>query len=127
KGRTEAFRSGIAVSPDGKTVATVEIGDVLLWDAASGKRLRRLNHLARNQNMASYHSLTFSPDSKTLAAGLFGGQAQLWDVATGEPRQLLKGHRGRVEGVAFSPDGTRLATGSVDSTILIWDLTKPGG
>ena len=31
---------------------------------------------------------------------------KVWDAATGQETLTLKGHTGRVNGVAFSPDGT---------------------
>jgi hypothetical protein len=56
------------------------------------------------------NSVAFSPDGKTLAAGL-----KLWDLSTGKAKPSLKGldpdERGMVNSVVFSPDGKTLAAG----------------
>src|SRR5262249_33230163 len=62
----------------------------------------------------------FSPDGKTLAAGL-EGIYRLWDVASGRELQP-GGHRTAVDAVTFSPDGKILATaGTRDGSIRLWD------
>ena len=64
----------------------------------------------------------FSPDGKTLAGGSRDGTVRLWEVKTGEQKQVFTGHVGSVKGVAFSPEGKTLASGSRDGTVLLWKV-----
>ncbi|HEU4834258.1 MAG TPA: caspase family protein [Pyrinomonadaceae bacterium] len=50
------------------------------------------------------------------------GQVQLWDVSTGRPVAVIKGHGRGVSKVAFSRDNKLLASGASDNTIKIWDV-----
>jgi WD40 repeat protein len=91
------------------------LGGVLFWDVASGERQGGLDI---SEGLVG--SVAFSPDGKTLAAGLFPdnkgkGGAILWDVARGErlgsgPLEIPEGS---LSSVAFSPDGKVLAAGYV--------------
>ncbi len=55
---------GIALSPDGKTLATVYGGNVHLWDLATGQRLRTVNlHPGLGPGV---NDVIFSPDGKSL-------------------------------------------------------------
>jgi WD40 repeat protein len=65
--------------------------------------------------------MAFSPDGRWLAAavgdyrqanGPTPGEVRIWDAATGQQVQRLRGHAACVWGVAFSPDSTRLASAS---------------
>ena len=92
-----------------------------------GKRRRRSRIPIRptqvsQSGRSQVEGVAFSPDGKTLAVASFAGTVQLWDVATGELRESLKGHSSAVLAVAFSPDGRTLASGSVDQTVRLWNV-----
>ena len=73
--------TGIVYSPDGNTLATVQLGNlggtVRLWDISTGKHLKTLKGYTYCGN-----SLIFSPDSKTIATGHWDGTVLLWDIPT---------------------------------------------
>jgi WD40 repeat protein/serine/threonine protein kinase len=131
----------VAFSPDGATLAAAgshpiapvwdaaagkvqlreqPVGLVGLWERVSGKPIGR--PLLHNGEV---NALAFSPDSQLLATGSVvrvtdrqeqglrpaGGEARLWQVATGLPlgRPLLHPHP--VWSVALSPGGQLLLTG----------------
>ncbi|BHF71788.1 Transducin (beta)-like 1 X-linked receptor 1 [Sparganum proliferum] len=57
-----------------------------------------------------------------LASASFDSTVRLWDVKTGQCRQILQQHKEPVYSVAFSPDGQLLATGSFDQRVHIWSV-----
>jgi hypothetical protein len=68
--------------------------------------------------------MSFSPDSRTLAAyGLPGQTIALWEVNTGKPRGQFTGHLGYIYTLVFAPDCKHLASGADDTTALLWDLS----
>jgi WD40 repeat protein len=69
---------------------------------------------------AAVTSVAFSPDGKTLATGSEAGQAQLWNVTTGQPIGAPLNAGADLDSVAFSPDGKVLATGSAD--VRLWNV-----
>jgi WD40 repeat protein len=134
--------TSLAYSPDGKLLAAGTADNTIrLFEAATGREVRRLaGHQprryspARNQRTAldvlvgsvgpgNVTAVAFSPDGKTLASGGWDEAVRLWDVATGEERRRLDGHRrGMVAAVIFSRDGRHLASrGGLDGTVLVWD------
>ena len=44
-------------------------------------------------------------------------RASVWDLASGELKSTLEGHRGYVRSVAISPDGKTIVSGSDDGTV----------
>jgi RNA polymerase sigma factor (sigma-70 family) len=108
-----------ALSPDGRWLAYgSQRGLLRLFEAATGREALRLDKLPRGAG-----TLTFSPDSRTLAwASWRDPEVHLLELATGRERQTLTGHRGNVRAMTFSPDGRTLVTGSDDTTALVWDL-----
>ncbi|EIV92660.1 WD40 repeat-containing protein [Frankia sp. QA3] len=47
---------------------------------------------------------------------------RVWDVATGQCLQVLRGHDRSVETVALSGDGRLLASGGVDQVVMVWNV-----
>jgi WD40 repeat protein len=118
--------AAVAYSPDGKLLAG-RIGNqaVYLWDLSTGARKQLLgpqadpNYNARIDGFDGKR-LAFSPDGRTLAAGMDGGTIRLWDVATGREREGVPGHHGPISSLAVSRDG-QIVTLGTDNCIHRWD------
>jgi WD40 repeat protein len=109
-------RDGLAVSPDGATVAHVDGDEVVLRDAFTLQELRRLRG-----HSDVVRSVQFSADGTLLASGSDDRTVAVWDVETGRRRELLAGHQHGVGRVAFSPDAGTLYAAENDE-LLVWDL-----
>lgn len=106
----------LAVSPDGRLLASQSFGDkVKLWDVNSGREALVLEEGA--------DALAFSPDGRLLAtARKLSAEVKLWDVKTGRKTLTLSGHNDEVRDVAFSSDGRLLMSGGMDGSIRLWEV-----
>ncbi len=137
KGHEEpVWRVGWA--PDGRALASLSIikGEVKLWDAAGRKE-----RAALRSDLGNSYGLAFTPDGKTLLVGHHQNDAkagptggvEVWDVATGQRKGLLRHTPPRgVARFALSPDGKLLAAvegwkegekGEYKSCVTLWDVT----
>jgi WD40 repeat protein len=115
----DTFLLSLTFSPEGKTLAAGGFTSITLWDAATGKELRRLGGAAVRASTAA-----FSADGKVLAAGQLDGSVRFWDVATGTILRDFPAHEAAVTALAFAPDGKTLASAAADTTVLVWDLAQ---
>jgi WD40 repeat protein len=117
----------IAFSPDGKTLASVSMGNLFLsdvpmegptlrlWDVASGRERYQLDGPS---------FLAFSPDGKLLVTANEGSnQVHVWEVATGKKRRVAElKNLLSVSSLLFMPDGRTLVVGGSRGEVDVFDL-----
>jgi mono/diheme cytochrome c family protein len=122
----DAFRGhqgsvrGLAFSPDARFVITG--GDdrsVRLWDAATGKELRRFDGHAEGVN-----AVAASRDARRIVSAGSDRVVRVWDGETGKLVHKLVGHTDVVRAVAVSPDGKVALSGGTDRIVFAWDVEK---
>ncbi|KAI0337121.1 WD40 repeat-like protein [Trametopsis cervina] len=116
---TESIILDIAVSPDGRILATAHDDKMVrLWNVVTGERVGE----PLKGHTDQVKSVAFSPDSKTLASGSDDCTVRLWNAETGTHiGGALTGHVSSVTSVAFLQDSKTLLSGSNDGTVRRWN------
>jgi WD40 repeat protein/serine/threonine protein kinase len=117
--------SGVAFSPDGTravsgSTLSLIIGDLKVWDTATGKTIRTL----LPPHFGPVAGVAYSDDGKTIASAGWDKKVRLWDASTWKTRRVLEGHTDYVSCVAISPDSRVVASGSGDHTVKLWDAAS---
>lgn len=113
---------GLALSPDGRTLAVSNTDNsASLMDTASGKlRARLVGHTA------AVTAAAFSADGRLLATASDDNTVALWSTREGDRTRVLEGHAGSVQGVTFAGDSDLWSAGS-DGSMIRWDLGRANG
>jgi WD40 repeat protein len=126
----DRYMAQIAFSPDGTLLAAAGLDAVVrLWKVATGQLL----FTSHTTGGSRAWCVAFSPDGKTLAAGLQSGEVCLFDVDMtraipgrfGWQVATLSGHGPRVRWLGFHPDGRSLVVtaGALNNhNVFVWDL-----
>jgi WD40 repeat protein/uncharacterized caspase-like protein len=99
-----------------KSMKVEAIGQVELWDVASGQQLGALKGHGKGVT-----TVAFSRDGRLLASGSTDNTIRIWDLATKRELRTLTGHTSNIESIDFSPDGRLLASASDDGGTFLWD------
>jgi WD40 repeat protein len=112
---------GLAVSPDGKVLATAENGPaVRLWELPGFRSLGVLQGHAD-----AIGAVAFTRDSQRLITGSLDRDVRLWDVKNLAEVNRLGSHRDVVTAVLVTADGNHVLTGGDDGYVRKWKLPRP--
>ncbi|MEP6743090.1 MAG: caspase family protein [bacterium] len=99
-----------------KDMKVEAVGQVVLWDVASGRELGALKGHGKGVTRVA-----FSRDGRLLASSGSDNTIKIWDVATRSELRTLKGHTTNIDSLDFSPDSRLLASASDDGSTFLWD------
>ena len=123
--KPDAIMNSIAVSPDGKWIASGGVDcKVTIWNAT--------NHQKASESAKQYQTkvtaLDVSPDSSFIAAGSEDGLMIVWRLESGEfsacPLKLRHPGGSRITSIKFSPSGDHFASACsswAGDAIRVWD------
>jgi RNA polymerase sigma factor (sigma-70 family) len=108
--------------------------DFRLWDADSGRQIRRyqpkLNPLTA-EYYSAHTTISVAPDNKTVAVGCTDHSVRLWDIEQNKEIRVLGTHweaPGRIGvgtkmncSVCYSPDGKVVVSGGNDGKVHVWN------
>jgi WD40 repeat protein len=118
-------------APDGNTLAAIFGEEVVLWDVATGKKVRTLKKLK-----GAPRAIAFSPDSSLVAVAsvkgpMPGGESEIVvsEIATGRIVNRLRGRNDAIECIQFVGRGQGIVIGSLEykpdvamGTLKYWEL-----
>lgn len=114
--------NGLAISPDGKTLASSGSDRVIRqWDLAAKKL-----HMEIPGHTDWIYAIAFSADGKTLISAGSDRTIRVWDAQYGRIRMVLAGQTDQVYWVSFNPKGRFIASAGADKSVRVWDISVQG-
>ncbi|MFW9939424.1 MAG: WD40 repeat domain-containing protein [Candidatus Thorarchaeota archaeon] len=115
--------SAIAISDDGKYVASSSDEIVKVWDHNTGALLHSFSGHQDEVNV-----LVFGPECRYLASGSGEDEMnecaiKIWDVTKGKLKTTKSSHWRSIACLSFSPNGDYLVSGAFDKTVDVWDTS----
>ncbi|KAG6860915.1 hypothetical protein C0995_006039 [Termitomyces sp. Mi166 len=90
-------------------------GKMILWDIASGERIRTFQGHDRGLACIEFKD-------GLIVCGSNDCKIKVWSVETGECVQTILGHDALVRALSFDPRCGRLVSASYDKTVKVWDF-----
>ena len=120
----------IAISPDEKFLVAAhdrrywnknyKIPSMQVWDRITEQCVYTIE-----ESKHDIKTVTFSPDSKTLAYSDSNNIVKLWDVASNSLQYIFKAGV-PFHTLTFTPDSSHLISGSIDGKVRFWKVSRRG-
>jgi len=110
----------LAISSDGRRVATAHDNAVCIWDLESGRPVFELRDKDRPMNRV--RSLVFTNEDRWLLTAGDDGGLRIWSATAGKLERVLHRHKEPITKLALSPSGKLLAAGAEDGRLTLWSL-----
>ena len=111
----------MAISPDGKTLATGSFQEVILWNVEKGTIKKKVTGFADR-----VVAIAYSADGKYFVTGggapTEDGEIKLFEADGKLVLDFKSPHSDTVFGVSFSPDGKMLASCGADKFVKTWEI-----
>ncbi len=121
-GSTETIINGLAISPNGKLLASSGSDRLIrLWSLETKEIIMQIPG-----HVDWVYGLAFTVDGQSLISASSDRTIRIWDTQYGRSQMVLTGPSDQVFGVAVSPDGRYLASGSGDTYVRLWDISLRG-
>jgi WD40 repeat protein len=114
---TNRIVTDVVFSPNGRWLAGVSYAVLRLWDVKGKQELAHWK-----QEDTYFHEVSFTPDSRYLAAVSSNATVQLWETESQRPGATFSWDIGKLKTIAFAPNGMTAAAGSETGAIVVWDM-----
>lgn len=109
----------VAISDDGKFMATGSVGKVFIWDLEEG----RLVHCIKNL-LYPVFSMGFTTDSKSILLALGNNNVEMWDIESFTKTTTFFGHSYMLKDLKVGKNGKYFLSLDYKNKIILWDINK---
>ncbi|MBK7867821.1 MAG: hypothetical protein IPJ75_13090 [Ignavibacteriales bacterium] len=109
----------VAVSDDGKFMATGSVGKVFIWDLEEG----RLVHCIKNL-LYPVFSIGFTTDSKSILLAMGNNNVEMWDIESFTKTTTFFGHSYMLKDLKVGKNGKYFLSLDYKNKIILWDINK---
>ncbi|WP_051000343.1 caspase family protein [Bradyrhizobium diazoefficiens] len=110
----------LAVSSDGRRVATAHDGVICVWDLETGRPVFALRD--KDRAMQRVRSIVFANEDRWILSAGEDGVIRVWNAGVGTLERILYKQNGAIEKLSLSASGHLLAAGDKKGWLRLWSL-----
>lgn len=114
--RVQGGAPEVAISADGRRVATTSGNSIDIWDASTGKKRTTL---ATDDEVWDF---VLSRDGALVLAALLDGVAVVWNVETGDVVRRFESDDGNITSIRLGRDDKHLMIGTAGGKASLWEV-----